>query len=822
MEVNKKRTFVIFLIVNLLILGISLAFYFMFIDSFAKNHIDKYLATTQNVVKDTTNEKIEEALNLFDDATSSFSVSELNEQITERCPLKEAGFLYFTENDNNKFIYEEFEVRIDKSFLKNHNFGFFNKYFYVFNEEAVGIVNFEQLIEEAISFTHANDLFVMSNQGEIYFNTNSEIYKNVLHEYLDVNTDDYIKNYFNVNKEVVIYSQINNNNVVVKFTPLKDFEDVYVAQQFYRSEIDLQYRSANLFLTVLFIIVSALNFGVLFLIFYLINKKNDDIENKKYEYYYDKPYVVKIDKKGFIKDLNLSVREDLRNTFVDAKNISEIFTDKDLAIDKIKRGSTIFLEEDGKTISFLPIRYRRGFYLIGEHIEGDLIGDSEVYNLAYQNQITGLSNIHLFMKDTNKSLLNMSIQKDETLYFLAFKIMGVEQSFSKISKVVIELALKEIGKELSSFIKDKDVSVYHLDLDEFVYVVKEDSFKNVENFVLKVIKHFEKPIIISKTKIDFRVSSAIVPVSAKDSSHMSAKDVYSQIGETLKRAVATDHQNYVLFDDTITHYLTTRQLMEKELEIAIENKDFIPFLQAQYDYKEDRITGFEALVRWDNPDYINKSPALFIELAEETGLINEIGKIMTEKTFEIAKKLEPYDVTISLNVSPVEILRQGFVEELLALQKKNKLKPGTITLEITETTLLDSYLIINEKIKILKRNSIKIDLDDFGTGYSSLPYIKDLDFDTIKIDKTFVDYIETDKYNKAIVGMIISLAKTLNADVIAEGVETKRQMDYLVKAGCNIIQGFYISKPLPYEEAKELLEEYNVKKTKSFKKRGRR
>lgn len=822
MGINKRKTLVLFLLFNALALLLSFGFYFMFINTFSKVHTDKYLTTMQDIVKNKTNETIEEAINVFDEAASNFSIAQLKDMIREPGDIADTFFVDFVDINDNEFYFNDIRINLINSYLSNYRIGFFDRYLYIFNDDIAGIIDFNNLISQVTYFTHANDLVFMSNQGEIYYNINSELYKNVLYEYINHDAGDYITEYFSKNKEVVIYSDFSEGKAVIKFTPLDDFKNLYVGQQFYEKDIALQYRSVNILLLLLFLILGTLNVIALIIVFIHLNRKVEDVENKKYQYYYQKPYIIKLNKNGIIKKINRKAKEELGELLIDVKDITEIFTETEQLLDKVNRGSTISYSYEGKTISFLPVKFRRGFYLIGDNLQLGGVSDEAVYQLAYYNQVTRLPNKYLYLKEVEDKLLKLSISKDETLYFLGFKISGVDQTFTKISKVVTELAYQEITKEIRDLLKGKEGSLYNTEDDEFIYVYKENSFKNVENLVLRTLKHFEKPIIISKSKIDFKVSCAIVSVTSSESDHLDPKTVYTQVVETLKRAVETKHQKYVIFDDLITHYLTERQLMEKELELAIESKEFVPYFQAQYHPKEDRITGFEALIRWDNPNYIHKSPATFISLAEETGMINEIGKIMTEKTFEKAKEFEDYDITISLNVSPIEILRQGFVDELLTLHKKYKLKPGSITLEITETTLLQSFMVINEKIRILKRNGIKIDLDDFGTGYSSLPYIKELDFDTIKIDKTFVDYIETDKYNKAIVQMIVSLAKTLEATVIAEGVETDKQMDLLIRAGVNVIQGYYISRPLPFEQAKKLLDDYNVNKTKTFVKKGRK
>lgn len=254
--------------------------------------------------------------------------------------------------------------------------------------------------------------------------------------------------------------------------------------------------------------------------------------------------------------------------------------------------------------------------------------------------------------------------------------------------------------------------------------------------------------------------------------------------------------------------------MEADLVKAIQKDEFVVYLQPQYNNTLKRITGFEALVRWNNPKYLKRSPQEFITLAEENNLIIDIGNIVMEKTFEIARKLKGFNLTISLNVSPVQLLQQGFVADFLDKYNKYGLKTGSISIEITETYLVQSFSLINEKLLILRKNGIGIHLDDFGTGYSSLPYLKELVFDKLKIDREYIMHLENDKYHKAIVNMIITLSKSLDVDIIAEGVENDAQNNYLFKQGCSTIQGYLVGPAVNYEEALLLIQDYNINKTK--------
>jgi EAL domain-containing protein (putative c-di-GMP-specific phosphodiesterase class I) len=222
------------------------------------------------------------------------------------------------------------------------------------------------------------------------------------------------------------------------------------------------------------------------------------------------------------------------------------------------------------------------------------------------------------------------------------------------------------------------------------------------------------------------------------------------------------------------------------------------------------------LIRWNNPKYYHQSPARFIELAETNNLIIPLAKFINEESMRIAKLLEPYNIEVSLNVSPVQILQAGFVNELVELTKQYEVDPNNIALEITETFLMENFDAVNAKLKLLQGYGFKIHLDDFCTGYSSMLYLKELPINSIKIYKEFTRFLNTDSYSRAIVNKLAALANSLELEIIVEGVEDEKQVAFLSKNGCNIIQGFIISKAIKVDECINLIEGYNVTKTLSL------
>ncbi len=783
-----------------------------FNENYRKNYVNLYHDTTAKNINNQLKGMKEEVISLLDNNSDIT----LNNQL-DLGLLPEYPFKTFLKRSGNTFSYDNQVVSIETGYLKEQNFGFFLDYLYIFSNDTIAIIDYQQSFDQILSSLVAEDVLLMDNQGKIYLNYDQPTYKNVLHEYLPVNTNEYFHDYFSKNKDLLINVKINNNEMMMSFTTLPDFTNLYVASLFATKNIKAQTTYFNYFLILVSIVMIFLNLLVLNYIYYTLHKKTADIEKQRLKHYYAKPYIMKINRKGYIKSKNKRLNTVFLQTDTKYKTVFDLFGERNNPLEKIQRGAPLIYSAENEIINFIPVKFSGGFYLVGENFSKFDVFSNEVYVLAYYNPITNLANQHLFLKRTDEIITELKQTENEIIHFVGFEVTTLKHVSSHYNKIIYNMALKEISAELINFFEKKiiPVEIFHTDADKFVVIMKKLNSKEVEKLSLEVIKHFERPLLISKNNIDVKIIGGVVPVLSQTKA-LNPSVIYSQINETLKRSSYSQTEPLMVFDETITHFLTERQRMEKDLFKAIENQEFVPYLQPQYNNKLNRVTGFEALLRWNHPVYIKKSPQEFINIAEENGMIIEIGHQMMEKTFAAAKELEPYNVRISLNISPVQMLRQGFTEELLELFRKYDLKKGSITLEITETTLLQSFSVVNDKIKMLKKNGIQIDLDDFGTGYSSLSYIKELSFDTIKIDKSFIDYIETDKYSKAIVNMIISLADTLEVDIVAEGVENVKQMEYLVRRGCHTIQGFYISKAIPLAEAIEFLKIYNVEKTQSF------
>lgn len=251
----------------------------------------------------------------------------------------------------------------------------------------------------------------------------------------------------------------------------------------------------------------------------------------------------------------------------------------------------------------------------------------------------------------------------------------------------------------------------------------------------------------------------------------------------------------------------TKAEMEKQLKGALGNNEFYLVYQPQVNLKTGKIAGVEALIRWKSRKYGNVPPTEFIPVLEDTGLINSVGLWVMERAciqsrFWLDRK--NLGIPVSVNVSPIQLKYDDFDTTVINIIRRTHLPHELLRLEITESAFMQNLQNACKIFERLKADGIQIVLDDFGTGYSSLNYIKSLPLNTLKIDKSFIDGLMEDTKEKAIIGSIIDMSHNLGLDVIAEGVERKEEYEYLKYFGCDYIQGFYFSRPLPAEKFNEI------------------
>jgi EAL domain-containing protein (putative c-di-GMP-specific phosphodiesterase class I) len=342
--------------------------------------------------------------------------------------------------------------------------------------------------------------------------------------------------------------------------------------------------------------------------------------------------------------------------------------------------------------------------------------------------------------------------------------------------------------------------------DEFVLLLANvQGQDDILPVMQRILSAVAEPCVINE--MDFLVTSSIGVSLYPDDSRDSTK-LLINADSAMYHAKKHGRNNFHIYTPSINIELNERVMLEYKLRLAIENNEFLLHYQPKVDFSTGLIIGVEALIRWQPPDEELIPPVRFIQIAEESGLIEAIGLWVLREACYKAKEIRQntgYTIPVAVNVSPYQFKKANFVETVRQILAETQLDPSCLELEITENTLIDDAEKFIEILHSLKGMGVKLAIDDFGTGYSSLAYLKDFPVDRLKIDKAFVSNLENDAANEAILKTIVILGQSLGKKVVAEGVETSYQYDYLKAIGCDELQGYYFSKPIPASALEALL-----------------
>ena len=430
----------------------------------------------------------------------------------------------------------------------------------------------------------------------------------------------------------------------------------------------------------------------------------------------------------------------------------------------------------------------------------------KLHQNAYHDAMTGLPN-RLSLYETWEAFFKKSPEGLSAFLYIDsdnFKFINdtMGHSFG-------DLFITEIGKRLSTLLRDNQL-LYRLGGDEFIICdCASKDVKAIEGFAADIIHSFNTPFVIADSILYVTVSIGISIYSE----HGNSVDALMQHADiAMYRAKSLGKNKYFIYNHDLQTIVKERMDIEKNLRSALKNNEFSLNYQPQLDIRTGEISGFEALLRWTNPELGSVPPLRFIGIAEETHLIIAIGDWVLRKSCEFLKEFYMRGhtkLTIAVNVSILQLLQENFVDSVLETVQSVGLEPSCLELEITESILMQSYQVIRDKLLQLKEAGIKIALDDFGQGYSSLSYLKQLPINTLKIDKCFIDSINSKNPKDNFIDTIIMIGHKMGLVVLAEGVENKEQMDYLIKHKCHMAQGYLISRPVPEEKAAEFFQEWN-------------
>ena len=426
--------------------------------------------------------------------------------------------------------------------------------------------------------------------------------------------------------------------------------------------------------------------------------------------------------------------------------------------------------------------------------------------LAYHDQLTGLKN-SMSMKESFNILASGNSENISLLYI---DIDNFKYINDTLGHSFGDLLLINISERLGKY-QSTNCNLFRLGGDE--YIILFDSYKDigdVERLAVKILKEFNNSFEIEKINLFIKISMGISLYP----------DHGNCIDEMLKNADIAVHKakelgrnSIIIYNQPMNEAITERVIIEKQLRNALYNNEFELYYQPQMDIKENKISGFEALIRWKNSELGFVLPNRFIGIAETTHLIIPIGEWVLKNACIFLKRIHLLgnkDMIISVNVSILQLLQDDFVEMVMESLDVIGIDPKYLEIEITESILMESYEAISTKLKMLSASGIRIALDDFGKGYSSLNYLRQLPISTLKIDKSFIDTISSKARNKSLIDLIVKIGRSMELCVVAEGVETKQQLEYLKKHKCNKIQGYFFSKPLPEMEVLKVIEQNKI------------
>lgn len=433
----------------------------------------------------------------------------------------------------------------------------------------------------------------------------------------------------------------------------------------------------------------------------------------------------------------------------------------------------------------------------------------EIKHLAFFDPLTKLPNRRLLFDRLQQAMASSARTGNENA-LLFIDLDNFKTLNDTLGHDIGDLLLKQVAQRLSSCVRGGD-TVARLGGDEFVVMLEDlneyilGAAGQVESVGKKILESIRKPYQIDTHEC---FSSPSIGITLFKGLEYGLEELLKQADIAMYQAKKDGRNTLRFFDPQMQNSINARATLERELRYAIENQQLHLYYQIQVDASH-RPVGAEALIRWIHPELGLVSPAQFIPMAEETGVILPIGQWVLETACAQLQAWQKNALTrqlaLAVNVSAKQFRQSDFVAQVQTVIQHHAINPMLFKLELTESLLLDNIEDTIATMNSLNNIGVRFSLDDFGTGYSSLQYLKRLPLDQLKIDQSFVRDIATDNSDKAIVSTIIAMARSLNLDVIAEGVETEEQRRFLLKNGCTHYQGYLYGKPVPIDQFEALL-----------------
>ncbi|MGE7688731.1 putative bifunctional diguanylate cyclase/phosphodiesterase [Lysinibacillus sp. NPDC097214] len=436
--------------------------------------------------------------------------------------------------------------------------------------------------------------------------------------------------------------------------------------------------------------------------------------------------------------------------------------------------------------------------------------ENELEKRLLTDSLTEVSNRFAYidrMDNLLESTSAISHSVQHAVYFL--DLDRFKQINDTLGHAVGDTILVEVAKRLKTLLKNKDI-IARYGGDEFIITLTNvKNAKEAANFAEQIIGIIEQPLDINGQDIFISTSIGIsmYPIDGETT---------EQLIHCADKAMSYSKKNglndYAFYFDELKTDSQRVLILDSELRRAIESREFELHFQPKISMGNGEIQGVEALIRWKSESLGFVSPAEFIPYAEETGLIIPLSEVIIEKACEavIEMRQSGYKTPVAINISSIHFKQQNFLDSVQAILERYNTPANNFEIEVTERTVMNSANETVSKLERLKKMGFKISIDDFGTGYSSLSYLVRFPLDYLKIDRSFIQHIGSLEEKQAVVDAIIQMSHRLKMKVVAEGVEQAQQVDILRKMNCDIIQGYYYSKPLPLHELLKFLEYWGI------------
>lgn len=419
---------------------------------------------------------------------------------------------------------------------------------------------------------------------------------------------------------------------------------------------------------------------------------------------------------------------------------------------------------------------------------------------ANKDPLTGL-NSRLYIQERLDEMVNVAIKRNQYCAVLYLDLDFFKEFNEALGHTLGNQLLVKVAKRLASIVKKGDLLGYNGGDEFFIVLPNINDGMAAELVARRVINSMTNQFMLEghKLTVSCSIGISVAPNDGADS-----ESLIRHAESALKLCKSNGRKGYSFYSHSLNQVASERLLIDQQLRGALERGEFSLVYQPIVYSQGGKLKGFEALIRWNNPELGAVSPVKFIEVAEQVGLISEIGTwVLREATEQLKAWQLKYNrpLIMSINVSPRQFQDETILPALKSVITQTGVLPGSIQLEVTEGLFLSASDRVLDGIDYLKQSGVLLALDDFGTGFSSLSYLNQLPFNVLKVDKSFVDGLTTNPKDLKMVKAIISIAHGLQMEVVVEGVETAHQISLLRDMKADSIQGFYFSKPLSAKEA---------------------